>query len=440
MGETGKRGKEAIERSSYRVKFSMKSRRQICRFCRNPELSSEKMRDVINFLKQRRNVKYSLGMIIFGLIFAFSFQANRLQIPQILEKPIRIVFGSEEARQYQVSGWQGAYVKGEKSILKVVLPERKTYRMVIKAFSCSPPDVRDQRIEVHFNDVALDRLKFRKTPKWQEFKVNIYPYLLKENNTIKFVYIQDTHLSPIVFDSLEFRNHIFRIKGFYLLSDSPIPKFEREPLLFIELFFYPPLPKTTFSFKVLGYSLVFLIFFLFFSLFCARLFSFHAKIKLSKGFRLDLFTYLPSIILLSLPALFSFFSPYHFFCSLKTFFVLTLAPTAVLKLFPYKDLFLRCIKIIFRYVEKTYREVKRAFSFLKKQPNTFRKLLIRYHKTNLSSALILDFMLLLILCAFLLMVKAEWIAKQLANLAYFLLVIGVVMKAVAFFRESRRKG
>ena len=119
---------------------------------------------MISFLKQKRNIKYSIWIIIFGLIFAFSFQTNRAQIPQILEEPFRIVLGTKEARQYQISGWQGAYAKDEKSILKVSLPEKKTYQMKIKAFSCSPPDARDQRIEVHFNNVALDRLKFRKTP------------------------------------------------------------------------------------------------------------------------------------------------------------------------------------------------------------------------------------------------------------------------------------
>ena len=46
------------------------------------------MKEVVKFLKQRQNVKYSLWVIIFGLIFAFTFQANKTQIPQILEEPI----------------------------------------------------------------------------------------------------------------------------------------------------------------------------------------------------------------------------------------------------------------------------------------------------------------------------------------------------------------
>ena len=432
------------------------------------------MRDIINFLKQ--NMKYSLGIIVFGLIFAFSFQANKVQIPQIPKELIRIVPGAEEAEQYLISGWQDAYVKGKSSILKVVLPERRTYRMVIKAFSCSSPDVRDQRIEVHFNNVALDRLKFRKTPKWQKFSVHIPPYLLQESNTIKFVYTQDTSLSPIAFKSLEFRNHIFRIKGLYLLIDSNSGRTDY------------------LTSRAVSFAILFWLFWLFYS----RFLSFAVRMKFFRATRIDFLSYLPSIVLLSLLALISFFSPYHFVYSLKIFFILTIVPTAVLKLFPYKDLSprfiiellqpvfrfilriepltpvsrfiprdiektcletkkayliikIKIIKPIFRFilrdVEKTCLETKKAylaclpfFSFLKRQVTTFRKFLVRYHKTNLSSAFVLDFMLLLVLCAFLLTVKesiATWIADRLASLAYFLLAVGVIMKIVQIRKERR---
>ncbi|MBA7668593.1 hypothetical protein ES703_76706 [subsurface metagenome] len=165
----------------------------------------------------------------------------------------------------------------------------------------------------------------------------------------------------------------------------------------------------------------------------------------------------------------SFFSSYHFIYSLKTFFVLTLVPTAVLKLPPYGKLFLsfitkpifrfilrsieKIIKPIFRFIlrslEKTCSEIKRIylaypslFPFLKTQSITFKKFLIRYHKTDLSSAFILDFIILLILCVpFLIIggVVAMAIANQFAYLAYFLLVIGVIMRVVQFFRENRKE-
>lgn len=322
------------------------------------------MKEIVGFLKQRRNVKYSLGIIIFGLIFAFSFQANRVRIAQILEKPIRIVLGTEEARQYQVSGWQGAYAKGKRSILKVSLPEKKTYRVTIKAFTCSPPDARDQRIEVYFNDIALDRLKFRKTLAWQEFKINIHPFLIKEKNTIKLVYSEDTSIFPIAFDSLKFKNYTARIKGLYLLPDFPG---QRRVNYLIS--------------RTVGYSFGFTLLLWFFWLFCSGFFYFPVKIKFSQAIKIDFWSWFPSIILLSLFALISFFSSYHFVYSVKTFFVLALVPTAILKLFPYRNLLLHFIKIIFRFllraIEKTYREVKKIPSFLKGQVVTFKKFLKR---------------------------------------------------------------
>lgn len=401
------------------------------------------MEEIIEFLKQRRNVKYSLWIIVFGLIFAFTFQANRAQIFQILEKPIRIVPGTKEAEQYLVSGWQGSRAKGKRSVFIVSLPERKTYQMVVKAFSCSPPDARDQRVEVHFNDVALDRLKFRKTPKWQKFRINIYSYLLQETNTIKFVYTQNTRLFPTTFDYLEFRNYTARLKGLYLLFDQPFLRRPEVQPLFLQLFFgpasRPPLKKVSLhsEFKAFSFSLTFIILLWAIWLFYSRFLSFAIKIKLFRATRIDFFSYFPSIILLSLLALISFFSSYHFVYSRKAFFVLALTPVVTLKLFPYTGLFCR---FLLRTIEKTYVEVKKTLSFLKIRAVTFRKLLIRYHKTNLSSAFILDFMLLLVLCAFLLIIKgsiAAWIADRIASFAYILLVIGVIMKIVQLVQKEK---
>lgn len=389
------------------------------------------MKDIIEFLKQKRNIKYSLWMIIFGLIFAFSFLANQAQIPQILEKPLKIIPGTKEAKQYQVSGWQGSRAKGKRSVLKVSLLEKRSYRMVIKAFSCSPPDARDQRIEVHFNDVALGRLKFKKTSKWQKSSINIPSYFLQETNTIKLVYTQDTHLSPITFDYLEFRNYVFRWGGLYLLFDPPAKK---------RINYLNP--------QVLGYSLGFAILFLFFWLFHSRFLFFAVKMKFSRAIKIDLMSWLPSSILFSFLALISFFSSYHFVYSFKTFFILALVPTGVLKLFLYKDLLPRLIikiinsvfRFILRAIEKTGIEAKRVFSFLKIQGITFRKFFIRYHKTNLSSALILDFMLLLILAAFLLMTEEtifRWGGEQVTIFAYWLLAIGVVIKLIQLVEERK---
>ena len=414
------------------------------------------MKEIIDFLKQRRNLKYSLWIIVFGLIFIFTFQANRAQISQIPREPIKIELGTKGARKHLLSGWSRdqrweettiLWARGRESRLQIFLPKKETYRLTVKAFSSSPPGFPNQVVEIRLNDLALDRWELKKTSEWQKFSLTIPSFLVsEETNFLKFVYSEDTSLFPIAFDYLKFKNYFARLYNgltLHLLYDSPIP---REPL-FIKLFFYSLSPQGTFSFKVLGYSLVFLIFFFFFSLFSARLISSRARIELSKGFRLDLFTYLPSLVLLSLFALVSLLSPYNIVYSLKTFFILSIAPTIAIKTwFIYKDRTVKTIKLHIRttplILKRIWAIIKRTLLAIRSFPldiKTFRKFLIQYHKTNLSSAFILDFMLLLVLCAFLLMVKAEWIAKQLANLAYFLLVFGVIMKAIQFFKESKKR-
>ena len=55
-----------------------------------------------------------------------------------------------------------------------------------------------------------------------------------------------------------------------------------------------------------------------------------------------------------------------------------------------------------------------------------------------SDKCVLFFMFLLFMCAFLLILDMEWLAEQFANIAYFVLVLGVMIKFVKFAREERR--
>ncbi len=58
---------------------------------------------------------------------------------------------------------------------------------------------------------------------------------------------------------------------------------------------------------------------------------------------------------------------------------------------------------------------------------------------DFSDKCVLLFMVLLIICAFFLILQLEPVAEQLANIAYFALVIGVVIKFVKMVREERRR-
>jgi len=62
--------------------------------------------------------------------------------------------------------------------------------------------------------------------------------------------------------------------------------------------------------------------------------------------------------------------------------------------------------------------------------------LMNFFRKDLARVFILGFMILLISCAFLLIFKAEKTAEEVANVAYFLLVIGVGMKFVSIVRRK----
>lgn len=64
--------------------------------------------------------------------------------------------------------------------------------------------------------------------------------------------------------------------------------------------------------------------------------------------------------------------------------------------------------------------------------------LMNFFRKDLARVFILGFMILLISCAFLLIFKAEKTAEQVANVAYFLLVIGVGMKFVSMIRRKNK--
>lgn len=467
------------------------------------------MKEIIGFLKQRQNVKYSLWFITIGLAFIFIFLADRAQISQIPREPIKIDLGTKEARGHLLSGWSTDQKWGETTIVRatekessfiISLPEKETHRLTIKVFSITPLDIPNQKIKICFNDVALDQFEFKKTPRWQKFRITIPHHLILKENTLKLSYSEDIPLSPVVFDYLKFKDYVARLhKGItlYLLYDPPTPRqpTPRQPTprkptlrkpeelpLFLRLFFEPtsrplseevslqppvsrpPSKEVSFQpkFKAFGFSLAFIISLWIVWLLSPRFLYLRTKLELSRLLRLDLLTYLPGLVLLLLLALISFFSKYYIVYSLKTFFILSVVPTAMAKawLIYSKSKFLtgvnRSIESLVKFMglisKKIFLDiaVKKIPSFLNlacQKIKISRRLLIKYHRKDRSSAFIVDFMLLILLCLlllfcqpFLVLTIGDRVTTKIiewpAVLAYCFLVIGVVMKLVAFFREK----
>jgi len=65
---------------------------------------------------------------------------------------------------------------------------------------------------------------------------------------------------------------------------------------------------------------------------------------------------------------------------------------------------------------------------------------VKFFREDFARLFIVMFMILLIFCAFLLMLKKERIAEEAANVAYFLLVIGVVIEFVLMMKQRKHAG
>lgn len=395
-------------------------------------------------MKEKQQLKFSVLIIIFGLLFTALYLADNVQLSRIREASVRIELRNNEGRQHLLSGWSGKkpffWPTQQEALLKIPLSDKRTYCLTINAFSCSPPTLRDQRVEVHFNNVVLRRLKFKKIRHWQKFRVPVaYFFISEEENIVKFVFSQKPTLVPVVFDSLTVTDYVARIhKGItlYLFFDPP-PSYPLER------------PYLRSKFQILGsftlFSLLFLLIWRFFSKYYYR----RANLKLSQTMKLDLLSFLPSLFILSFFALFSFFSRYQIVYSPRTFFILLMLPTFALKTwfvywvitikpqgikaltrnFAHKVIFLlkkAIMAILTGCVEPIYQRLK-----------VLRVPFIQYHKRDFSSALILDFIFLILLSMLAIIAGAPSLADFLAYPAYFLLLIGVIMKAIAFIRELR---
>ena len=61
-----------------------------------------------------------------------------------------------------------------------------------------------------------------------------------------------------------------------------------------------------------------------------------------------------------------------------------------------------------------------------------------YFLDNLGAPFIIGFMVLLLGCAYFLIVSNSNFANELANVAYLLLVFGVVLQSISYFLEQRK--
>ena len=153
----------------------------------------------------------------------------------------------------------------------------------------------------------------------------------------------------------------------------------------------------------------------------------------------NIITFLPCTLLYFVFGIASISTPYslaitpsYLFVSLFTITLVVIIPLNLLSVF-----FLRQTPIETIQDDKILHQTRKIKRH--ELPKWLEKFLSWIKSREFSDKCILFFMFLLIMCAFLLILSLEWLAKQSANAAYFTLVIGVVIKFAKFAREERKK-
>ncbi|MCM8795358.1 MAG: hypothetical protein NC928_01510, partial [Candidatus Omnitrophica bacterium] len=156
------------------------------------------------------------------------------------------------------------------------------------------------------------------------------------------------------------------------------------------------------------------------------------KLKASQAYFNNLVIFIPLssfYLLIALTSRLNFFriavSPTYLFIFL--FFAVFLAEVFLLFL---------SLAILFKREEKN---VQRESEILENLPPVLKWSLLWIKTRAFSDKCILFFMLLLVLCAFLLILEMKKIAEHLANIAYLVLVLGVGIKFVKMIKEERKK-
>lgn len=218
-------------------------------------------------------------------------------------------------------------------------------------------------------------------------------------NVFKFSYQRKEDILP--FDQMILRNYRASVNSrilFFRSNKYILEKGKMDPF---------GLPSPLYYFISLS---LFLVLWMVYS----YIFSWITKVNLSKALYLDLSTYAPPLLLLggfgSLPLVSSF----YILTSFSDLFLTTLMASGIVKFY-----------LLLRYL---YVRDKTMLIYLK-------DITFEYCHKNMAGALIIGFILFLFLCAFLLVTGLRAIAEPIANLAYLLLVVGIVLRLIEYARK-----
>ncbi|RLB28831.1 MAG: hypothetical protein DRH11_16765 [Deltaproteobacteria bacterium] len=359
--------------------------------------------------------RHVLVIVLYSLFFTFIYHyhvtdMDRFQhVKQILE------LGQDEALAYLGSGWstprivEGTRVIspiGKDAIIRFYLRQKDAFTISIQTKEGRIDNgAMSARLNGHPLCVAYE--KKREHGQKVYYKIPAASVRLGENElNLTF---RELPFESISFDRIKLRNYVGYtkklLKGAIIFDDSPLRK--ASPLTswrgFISL--------------IVLFSCIYLLLAL-----GSQFASKHLQVDYSAAYRNGLLSFVPGVFLFSVVFLASSLTPYHVAFDVWSFLLLSLC----LALFSWSLLLLRAP------LSETLQPVNPFMLKCKAWIRGRDKRFLFSSKTY-----IIGFMVLIISCAFLLVFKAQNAAEEVANVAYFFLVIGV---GIEVYRTIRYRG
>ncbi|MDP2943871.1 MAG: hypothetical protein Q8N49_01150 [Candidatus Omnitrophota bacterium] len=357
---------------------------------------------ILETFKEKHIRNLLLFIVGFGFLFVFFYQVLVLYDFSKISFKVNLAEQIIDSRVYLLSGWTSGENKYDKdaiwnkeksSTIAVFFPKKTTYQIKLRLFFSEKGLIR-----VYVNKELVITLKPAEIGKWQDFKF-VVPYNLISRgfNKIRFINLSKNS-APVGYKDLRGTNYQRMLLAFpsgYVFFEKARWLSQREGV------------NVNWRLCLFGGFLLPIIWIIyslwFFSL---------SKIKFIKVLWLDFFTYLPSIIILLAIYLSSRFFLYNQVFTQGAFLLVTIGLTSSTKAYQ-----------LYRYAQKP--KIKAQINLIKE--------IIAAEITG--SIFIIGFMVLLMICTFLLIFKQENIAGRVANWAYLLLVMGVILRLIQSFKE-----
>lgn len=359
--------------------------------------------------KEKASRKLLLGTIIIGFLFVFFYQA--LVRVDFVPVNFKASVGSElDTAVILLSGWtreqkegkpEDVWSRGRKSALAFFLPKKETYEL---KFELSFPDniSPEERVAILVNKHRVTTLRPKNGKRergnrgWKEFSFIVPTSLVSKGyNKIQLVRLSGSS-EPVGFRPIKVRNYL-KVRwafprGYLLLNKQRwLSKSGGGSINWVFCFFGAMILPIIW----MGYS---------------AWFSSVSRMSFVRSLRLGWFTYLPSLILILLVYLVSRVFFFNLISLPGDFLLIALGLVGISK-----------AGQLFRYAqgERLLAQAGHLKSFVLD-----------------GSKFIVGFMVLLIGCAVLLIVKKEAVAAKVADWAYLLLVIGVILKLIGLRRQG----